>query len=271
MKLYWKLNKSRWVLVAGGLATLLCLAVLAVCRRQMPPWQLGLTLVLAAGVCLGATWFAAGMVASACQQSMLEQLHLKLQPDAFVATYAPVAEAMPPDSAGAVTAAVNLADGYCAAGDWQQALATLVQPSAQLAEPKRSALQALVLRSRCRYCLWGGEVPGAEAALQTFARQVESLRESNPPLAENLQGDVELYQTWLGLLTGHTADCGVLEQKMQQLPTKLAKLDVCWMLLLASHAARDEAAEKRYESLFRQEGGNLAAARTLRGAKAAEG
>lgn len=271
MKLYWKLNKSRWVLVAGGLATLLCLAVLAVCRRQMPPWQLGLTLVLAAGACLGATWFAAGMVASACQQSMLEQLHLKLQPDAFVAAYAPVAEAMPPDSAGAVTAAVNLADGYCAAGDWQQALATLVQPSAQLAEPKRSALQALVLRSRCRYCLWGGEVPVAEAALQTFARQVESLRESNPPLAENLQGDVELYQTWLGLLTGHTADCGALEQKMQQLPTKLAKLDVCWMLLLASRAARDEAAEKRYESLFRQEGGNLAAARTLRGAKAAEG
>ena len=52
MKLYWKLNKSRWVLVAGGVATLLCLAVLAVCRRQMPPWQLGLTLVLAAGVCL---------------------------------------------------------------------------------------------------------------------------------------------------------------------------------------------------------------------------
>ena len=201
MRLYWKLNKSRWVLVAGGLATLLCLAVLAVYRRQMPPWQLGLTLVLAAGVCLGATWFAAGMVASACQQSMLEQLHLKLQPDAFVAAYAPV----------------------------------------------------------------------AEAALQTFARQVESLRESNPPLAENLQGDVERYQTWLGLLTGHTADCGVLEQKMQQLPTKLAKLDVCWMLLLASRAARDEAAEKRYEALFRQEGGNLAAARTLRGAKAAEG
>lgn len=270
MELYWKLKKSRAVLVAGVLATLVLLAALTVRRWQvMPLWQLALTLVLAAVVCLAATWFAAGMVASACQQSMLEQLHLKLQPDAFVAVYAPVAETMRPDTAGAVTAAVNLADGLCAAGNWQRALDTLVQPSAQLAEPQRSALQALVLRSRCRYRLWGADVPGAKDAVQAFAGQVASLRESNPPLAKNLQGDVELYQTWLGLLTGHTADCGALERTMQQLPTKLAKLDVCWMLLLAARAAQDEAGVQRYGNLFRQEGGDLAAARELRGQAAA--
>lgn len=272
MELYWKLKKSRRVLIAGGVASLVLLAALAIYRRQvMPLWQLVLTLVLAAAVCLAVTWFAAGVVASACQQSMLEQLHLKLQPDEFVAAYAPVVEAMRPDTAGAVTAAVNLADGFCAAGDWQRALDTLVQPSAQLAEPRRSALQALVLRSRCRYRLWGADVSGAKDAVQAFARQVESLRDSNPTLAKNLQGDVELYTTWLGLLTGHTADCTVLEHKMQQLPTKLAKLDVCWMLMLAGRAAHDEAAVQRYRTLFRQEGGNLAAARELRGQQAAAG
>lgn len=270
MKLYWKLKKSRAVLVVGGLATLVLLAALTLYRWQgMPPWQLALTLVLAAGVGLGVTWFAAGMVASACQQAMLEQLHIKLQPDAFVAAYAPVAEAMDPDTAGAVTAAVNLADGYCAAGDWQRALDTLVMPSDRLAEPRRSALQTLVWRSRCRYRLWGADVPGAQAAVQAFACQVASLKESNPPLAKNLQADLVLYETWLGLLTGHTADCGALERALRQLPTKLAKLDVCWMLMLAGQASHDGEREQRYRTLFRQEGGDLAAARQLRGQEAA--
>lgn len=264
MGLCWKLNKSRRVLLGGGLATLVCLAALAVSRRGLPVWQQAVTLVLAAVVCLAATRFAAGMVASACEESILEQLHLKLQPQAFLQAYEPIAGAQHPDSAGAVTAAVNLADGYCAAGNWQQALQTLVTPSAAIAEPRRSALQALVLRSRCRYCLWGGAAEQAQSALQAFAGHVEKLRAANPRLADSLQGDVALYTTWCGLLQGRPADRAVLEQTMRRLPTKLAKLDVCWMLLLASRAAKDPAKEQQYTALFVQEGGALAAAQALR-------
>lgn len=264
MELCWKLTKSRRVLQAGGLATLVCLVALAVSRHGLPVWQQAVTLVLAAAVCLMATRFAAGMVASSCEESILEQLHLKLQPQSFLQAYEPVVRAMRPDSAGAVTASVNLADGYCAAGDWQQALRTVVQPAASLPEPQRSALQALVLRSRCRYCLWGGQPEPAQEALRAFGEQVEALRTVNPRLAENLQGDVALYTTWYGLLRGQPADRGALEKTMRSLPTKLAKLDVCWMLMLASRVAADPEGEQRYTSLLLEEGGALAAAETLR-------
>lgn len=264
MGLCWKLTKSRRVLQAGGLATLVCLAALVISCRGMPVWQQVVTLVLAAVVCLTATRLAAGMVASACEESMLEELHLKLQPRAFLRAYEPVVRAQRPDSAGAVTAAVNLADGYCADGNWQQALQTLVMPSAAIPEPRRSALQALVQRSRCRYCLWGSQLEQAQKELQAFAGNVEALRASNPRLADNLQGDVTLYTTWCGLLQGQPADRTALEETMRRLPTKLAKLDVCWMLVLASRAAADPAGEQRYASLFVQEGGALAAAQTLR-------
>lgn len=264
MGLCWKLTKSRRVLQIGGLATLVCLAALIISRRGQPLWQQAVTLVLAAVVCLAATRLVAGMVASACEESMLEELHLKLQPRAFLRAYEPVLRAQRPDSAGAVTAAVNLADGYCADGNWQQALQTLVMPAASILEPRRSALQALVQRSRCRYCLWGDQPEQARKELQAFAGCVEALRESNPRLADNLQGDVDLYTTWYGLLQGHPADRAALEETMRRLPTKLAKLDVCWMLVLASREAADPVGEQRYASLFVQEGGALAAAQTLR-------
>lgn len=264
MGLCWKLNKSRRVLQIGGLATLVCLVALAVSRRGLPVWQQVITLVLAAVVCLAATRLAAGMVASACEEAMLEQLHLKLQPQAFLEAYEPVARAQHPDSAGAVTAAVNLADGYCAAGNWQRALQTVVTPSQAIPEPQRSALQALVLRSRCRYCLWGNATKQAQSALQAFASHVEALRSTNPRLADSLQGDVSLYTIWYSLLKGHPADRKALEETMRRLPTKLAKLDVCWMLVLASRAAKDSAEEQRYTSLFVQEGGGLAAVQALR-------
>lgn len=264
MGLCWKLSKSRRVLQIGGLATLICLVALVVSRRGQPVWQQVLTLVLAAAVCLAATRLAAGMVASACEESILGQLHLKLQPQAFLQDYEPIVLAQRPDSTGAVTAAVNLADGYCAAGNWERALQTLVTPSAAIPEPRRSALQALVLRSRCRYCLWGNATEQAQGALQAFADHVEALRSTNPQLAESLQGDVALYTTWYGLLLGHTADCTVLGETMRRLPTKLAKLDVCWMLVLASRVAKDPTKEQRYTALFAQEGGALAAAQVLR-------
>ena len=55
-----------------------------------------------------------------------------------------------------------------------------------------------------------------------------------------------------------------LEETMRRTPTKLAKFDVCQMLIIAARRARDAEAEERYSRMFAEEGGHLARAKDLR-------
>ena len=131
-------------------------------------------------------------------------------------------------------------------------------------QAKRAALTALVKRNRCRYTLWGGNPKEARAALSSFEKQLDSLKEQNPKLVENFGSDAKLYATWTALLEGGKADMAELEETMRRTPTKLAKFDLCQMLIIAARRARDAEAEERYSRMFAEEGGHLARAKDLR-------
>lgn len=257
-------KKSRRVLFFL-LALTLALAALIAARRAGGPPGLQAAAVVSVLLAGGAlSFFAANMTASVCEHALLAKLHLELDPRGFVEEYAAVVGAMKIGSAGRVIAAANLADGFCALGEWERALDTMEEPGEDIKPRRRAALTALVLRNRCRFLLSGGRADEAADALDAFLSHIASIEGQAPALAASMRQDAELYSLWLSLLSGGTADMAELEGRMAAAPAKLGKLDVCAMLILAAANAGDGAAEERFSRLFAAEGGGLAAACALR-------
>ncbi len=259
--------KSRRVLAVGLILTA-GLALFAVLRRAGSSVAFAaiagiLTLLLG----LAFSFIVARTVAASEEQKVLALLHLELKPGAFVEAYAPVVRAMKPKSSSRVASAVNLADGYCASGEFSRALATLETPDENLPPAHRDALTALILRASCRYLLWSGDRSAAGAAVSRFEKFLTSLRATNPRLAEAMRSDAENYSLWLELLDGKTTDTAELERKMRATPTLLGKFDICRMICLAARNAGDAATSERIENLVAQEGGDLAFAHEIRARK----
>ena len=252
-------GRSRAIFYTGLAATAALALAVAYRRADGPFWLLILTVSLVAIIGSAVTTLVANIAAASCESRVLEKLHIALEPEEFISLYEKAARGQKHGSAQSVVGLASLADGYCAAGDWRRALKTLEEPGEAVPQAKRAALTALVKRNRCRYTLWGGNPKEARAALASFEKQLDSLKEQNPKLVENFGSDAKLYATWTALLEGGKADMAELEETMRRTPTKLAKFDLC-----AARRARDAEAEERYSRMFAEEGGHLARAKDLR-------
>lgn len=257
-------GRSRAIFYTGLAATAALALAVAYRRADGPFWLLILTVSLVAIIGSAVTTLVANIAAASCESRVLEKLHIALEPEEFISLYEKAARGQKHGSAQSVVGLASLADGYCAAGDWRRALKTLEEPGEAVPQAKRTALTALVKRNRCRYTLWGGNPKEARAALASFEKQLDSLKEQNPKLVENFGSDAKLYATWTALLEGGKADMAELEETMRRTPTKLAKFDLCQMLIIAARRARDAEAEERYSRMFAEEGGHLARAKDLR-------
>lgn len=257
-------GRSRAIFYTGLAATAALAVAVAYRRADGPFWLLVITVALVALVGSAVTTLVANIAAASCESRVLEKLHLALEPEEFITLYEKAARGQKQGSVQRVVGLASLADGYCAAGDWRRALKTLEEPGEAVPQAKRASLEALVKRNRCRYTLWGGSPKEAGAALASFKKQLASLEAQNPKLAENFGADAKLYATWLSLLEGGKADMAELEEKMRRTPTKLAKFDICQMLITAARRAHDAEAEERYSRMFAEEGGHLARAKDLR-------
>lgn len=257
-------GKSRGVFAAGLVLTAALAAAMAVRRADREPWVALVTVGLALALGVVLSLLAANLAATGCEQAAQEKLHLALDPEGFLRAYGPAVARMKPGSPARCRGAASLAEGLCAAGRWQEALEALEEPGAAVPEGRRAALEALVLRCRCRYWLWGGQPGPAGEALEALKALLTAQTAANPSLAMSLRQEVRLFGVWQHLLEGGQADRAGLEELMRRQPTKLGKLDVCWMLLLDSRNAGDEEARRRYAALLAQEGGGLACARALR-------
>ncbi len=257
-------GRSRAVFYTGIAATAALAVTMAYRRAGGPLWLMVITVTLAVLVGCAVTALAANIAAASCESAAQEKLHIALEPEEFISAYEKAARAQKQGSPQRVVGLASLADGYCAAGDWRAALKTLEEPGAAVPPQKRAALAGLAERNRCRYLLWGERPKEAREALSAFKARIESLRGQNPKLAENFGADAKLYELWLSLLEGGNADAAELESAMKRTPTKLAKFDLCMMLILTARNAHDAAEEERFSRLFAQEGGNLAKAKELR-------
>ena len=251
-------GRSRAIFYTGLAATAALALAVAYRRAGGPFWLLILTVSLVAIIGSAVTTLVANIAAASCESRVLEKLHIALEPEEFISLYEKAARGQKHGSAQSVVGLASLADGYCAAGDWRRALKTLEEPGEAV------PLTPLVKRNRCRYTLWGGNPKEARAALASFEKQLDSLKEQNPKLVENFGSDAKLYAAWTSLLEGGKADMAELEETMRRTPTKLAKFDLCQMLIIAARRARDAEAEERYSRMFAEEGGHLARAKDLR-------
>lgn len=258
-------GKSRGVFAAGLVLTAALAVTMGVRRAQGPVWIAVITVLLALALGTALSVLVANLIATGCEQSIQEKLHMDLDPEGFIQAYAPAAARMKPGSAARCAAAANLAEAHCAAGRWQQALSTLEEPGPGLPPARTAALRALVLRCRCRYLLWGQQPTDARRVLDELKALLQEQTAENPGLAVNLRPQVRLYGVWAAILEGHPADAAGLEEQMRRLPTKLDKLDTCWMLRLNSRLTGDTEAEQRFTALLASEGGQLACAREARG------
>lgn len=257
-------GKSRAVFYTGMAATAALAVAVAFRRADGPVWLFVLTVALVALVGSAVTSLAANVAAASCESAALAKLHIDLEPEEFIGIYEKPARAQKHGSAQRTVGMASLADGLCAAGNWRAALKALEEPGESVPQPKRAPLDALVKRNRCRCLLWGRQHKEARRALESFKALLDTLKSSNPKLAENFGADAKLYETWLALLEGKTADAAALEETMKRTPTKLAKFDLCEMLILNARNAHDTAAEERFSRMFAEEGGNLARAKELR-------
>ena len=173
-------GRSRAIFYTGLAATAALALAVAYRRADGPFWLLILTVSLVAIVGSAVTTLVANIAAASCESRVLEKLHIALEPEEFISLYEKAARGQKHGSAQSVVGLASLADGYCAAGDWRRALKTLEEPGEAVPQAKRAALTALVKRNRCRYTLWGGNPKEARAALASFEKQLDSLKEQNP-------------------------------------------------------------------------------------------
>lgn len=257
-------NKSR-IIFALGLVCTVALAVAAGFQRVgYPLWVLVITvgLVLLLGVSL--TKLLAGMAAAQCSQKLLAVLHIALAPEQFVEAYACVPQRAARGSTARVIAAAYLADGYCAMGQPQKALDALVWEFEAKKPSARPTLEGLLLHNQCRYLLHCEDAQGASAAADRLQKAVEQLRQQNAALAQNLGEELRLYRSWVDVLNGQDLDRTYLEEKLERLPTNIARMEVCWVL--AQHCQNAGQPEDAGEYLRRiaAEGGGLALAQKAR-------
>ncbi len=257
-------GKSRAVFYTGMALTAALVVTLACRCADGPLWLAAVTVALAAAVGTAVSALAANIAAASCESALLEKLHIALDPEEFIRLYEKPARAQKQGGAQRVVGMASLADGLCAAGKWREAVKTLESPGSSVPPRKRDALEGLVRRNRCRYLLSANRAKEAREALSSFRKQTETIRAHNARLAGNFDADAELYAAWLNLIEGGKADKARLEETMFRTPTKLAKLDLCQMLILAARNEGDAKEEERFSLMFIEEGGKLALAKELR-------
>lgn len=257
-------NKSKTIFAAGLVCTVALAVAAGAQRTGYPLWVLGITVGLVLLLGISFSKLLAGMVASQCSQKLLAVLHIALMPEQFVEAYACVPQRAARGSTARVITAAYLADGYCAMGQPQKALDTLVWEFETKKPSARPTLEGLLLHNQCRYLLHCGDAQGASDAADRLQKAVEQLRQQNTALAQNLSEELRFYRIWVDLLNGQSVDMAYLEQKLKQLPTNIARMEVCWVL--AQHCQNSNQPDKAGEYLRRiaAEGGGLALAQKAR-------
>ena len=259
-------SASRKTLALGIVLTLAAAAAVCVRRMGEPSYALvAVPLTLAVGALV--TLFAARIAASRAEDAMMCALHIDLKPKEFIARCAPIFDALPSAHARKCAYGLHLAEAHIAAGESAEA-SHIIEETSRAADAladgtRKDTVKAFLLRERVRCALHCGDA-ASDGLASELRCAAEELGARNPAASKALADDAELYSTWAALLSGKSADADALEEKMKSAPSKLAKLDICAMLVLAADNSGDADASARYRAMLAEQGGETALARKLR-------
>lgn len=209
-------------------------------------------LVLAIGLILAR--LLGSIVANLQNTRVMSLLHVDLQPEKFVAKYARVPAALPKNSKSYVLACAYLADGYAAAGRFDEAEAALCEPE-RAGFGDDAALQALYYNNLCAYALGAGKLPAAREAADRLLQVLTGARAQNPALADNMAAREKLYRNHIAAMRSQHVDRTWLEQQLNGSHFLLHRLELAQVLAIAARNYNDSAAEAQYLAMLEKEGG----------------
>jgi hypothetical protein len=213
--------------------------------------------VVATLLMFGIAYFTArllgNIVANIQNTNRLGLLHMELNPDAFLKRYVDVVQRLRPGSRERAIAGAYLADGYAAAGQFDQALETL---QANFSSRNGDlALSGLYYHNLCTYFIAKGDLNGARQAADELEKIVAACWDKRAALAQNLKESLTLHRTHIACAAGEKIDTKWLQGQLDKATYKLRKLEISQMLAQSALAAHDFSAARRYLSNLSTEGG----------------
>lgn len=181
-------------------------------------------------------------------------LHMELDPETFVKIFRPVPEKLRQGSRDRAIAQAYLADGYAAAGQFDQAIQALGAPYV----PKKKedpALSGVYYCGLSRYALFAGDLETANSALESLDYVVTRGCSGNPRLAENMQAVYSLLKNQKAAILGQPVDIQWLSGQLEKASYKIRALEILWVLATDAKNRGDDKAANRYLTRMQQEGG----------------
>ncbi len=246
--------QSKLTVAAIAALTLALTAAVWVRNRAYPVYIPLVASVLTLAIGLILARLLGSIVASLQNTRVMSLLHVDLQPEKFLAKYERVPAALPKNSKSHVLACAYLADGYAAAGRFDEAAAALCPPE-RAGFGEDAALEALYYNNLCAYALGAGRLTDARDAADRLLQVLTGARAQNPALAENMAAREKLYRNHLAALRGQHVDRTWLEQQLNASHFLLHRLEMAQVLAIAARNYNDSAAEEQYLTMLEKDGG----------------
>lgn len=181
-------------------------------------------------------------------------LHMELDPETFLTNFRAVPGRIPEESRDHAIVSAYLADGYAAAGQFQEAIRVLGAP---YVSPKKEdpALDGMYYGNLCRYALGAGDLDAAKEAAASLEHIATRRCGGKPQLAENLKTTYRLLENCRAGLEGKEADTQWLNRQLEQAPYKIRSLEILQILAMDARNRGDAKGANRYLTRMQQEGG----------------
>lgn len=223
--------------------------------REYPVYVPVLASAMTLAIGLIAARLLGSVIANLQNTKALGLLHVELDPRRFTAVYEKVPPRLKKNSKSYVLACAYLADGYAAAGEFDQAERALCPPE-EGGYTNDAALKALYYNNRCAYALGAGRTEAAEAAMDALARTLDDARLENPGLADNMGRSLQLHRNHLAAIRKEDVERTWLSAQMRQAPYRLRRLETAKVLLLDALNREDKDSAREYRDILKAEGGN---------------
>lgn len=211
--------------------------------------------MIASVLMLGIGYFSArvagNLLANMENTRYLGYLHMELDPEKFLACYADIPGRLRPGGHAEAIYRSYLADGYAAAGKYEQAVELLERPI-----PTGSlSLKGLYAANRCGCFLAAGDTARGGEVLEELKSVIDAARLEKPELAKNLTQTLTLHQQHYNCLTGSTVDREALTDAFDHAQYNIRRLEIAKVLAMDARNRGDGDMARKQLQYLRKNGG----------------
>lgn len=257
IRCFWQSRLARAAIIC--LSVILAIIIGSRGNRPVYVSLIAVALILSIGWMSGTIF--GNYLAEHSNQKKLSILHIDLDPARFIREYAHVPEALRPGDANYAITRSYLADGYCAMGQWDQALELLCSDFKDKTGNENLSLKCLYYHNRCNYELQKGNINGASTDIRKLQEAIRTARKENPELAKNMEVKQHIFRCWTDYYEGRKVDIPFLEKQFEESRFNIQRMELAHLLALTClRDGRQAEAEKYIQFLAEYGKGHYAAA-----------